>query len=269
MASPESTSSRTSRVSWTLRMCPQNRRSWMAGWLLARWAVGGRGACPPSVPPLYSLIAWTSVGRSRSAAYWRRVRGGADAHPGPGPGFSASAAHLVIVSPQAGGQRFEHRKWIHRFLDITVTSPLSILFLVSLSGYNQCLLEDRDTRGEYGGPGAPLTHAPCEGRRVGAGAALIPASNGWRPVARCKWEVRCGRRKRSPFCCRAAAAALYSSREFADNLSAIFLAKPREPTTAVYAHIRSATGMRLPCFRQSGIDFTMQLGPPCGVHSVQ
>ncbi|KAI0682692.1 guanine nucleotide binding protein, alpha subunit, partial [Cytidiella melzeri] len=33
----------------------------------------------------------------------------------------------------------ERRKWIHCFQDVT-----SILFLVSLSGYNQCLIEDED-----------------------------------------------------------------------------------------------------------------------------
>jgi len=38
-----------------------------------------------------------------------------------------------------GGQKSERRKWIHCFQDVT-----SILFLVSLSGYDQCLAEDRD-----------------------------------------------------------------------------------------------------------------------------
>jgi hypothetical protein len=38
-----------------------------------------------------------------------------------------------------GGQKSERRKWIHCFQDVT-----SILFLVSLSGYDQCLVEDRD-----------------------------------------------------------------------------------------------------------------------------
>ncbi|QRW05716.1 G-protein alpha subunit [Ceratobasidium sp. AG-Ba] len=41
--------------------------------------------------------------------------------------------HLVDV----GGQRSERRKWIHCFEDVT-----TILFLVSLSGYDQCLFED-------------------------------------------------------------------------------------------------------------------------------
>ncbi|KAJ7242267.1 G-protein alpha subunit-domain-containing protein [Mycena rebaudengoi] len=40
-----------------------------------------------------------------------------------------------------GGQKSERRKWIHCFQDVT-----SILFLVSLNGYDQCLVEDRDAR---------------------------------------------------------------------------------------------------------------------------
>ena len=36
-------------------------------------------------------------------------------------------------------QRSERKKWIHCFQDVT-----SILFLVSLSGYDQCLVEDKD-----------------------------------------------------------------------------------------------------------------------------
>lgn len=39
-----------------------------------------------------------------------------------------------------GGQRSERRKWIHCFQDVT-----AILFLVSLSGYDQTLTEDRQT----------------------------------------------------------------------------------------------------------------------------
>ncbi|GJJ09380.1 hypothetical protein Clacol_003602 [Clathrus columnatus] len=43
--------------------------------------------------------------------------------------------HMLDV----GGQKSERRKWIHCFQDVT-----SILFLVSLSGYDQCLVEDKD-----------------------------------------------------------------------------------------------------------------------------
>lgn len=38
-----------------------------------------------------------------------------------------------------GGQKSERRKWINFFQDVT-----SILFLVSMSGYDECLIEDRD-----------------------------------------------------------------------------------------------------------------------------
>jgi len=44
-----------------------------------------------------------------------------------------------MLMVDVGGQRSERRKWIHCFQDIT-----SILFLVSLSGYDQCLVEDKD-----------------------------------------------------------------------------------------------------------------------------
>ena len=44
-----------------------------------------------------------------------------------------------MVMVDVGGQKSERRKWIHCFQDVT-----SILFLVSLSGYDQCLVEDRD-----------------------------------------------------------------------------------------------------------------------------
>jgi guanine nucleotide-binding protein subunit alpha len=44
-----------------------------------------------------------------------------------------------ILMIDVGGQRSERRKWIHQFQDVT-----SILFLASLSGYDQCLVEDKD-----------------------------------------------------------------------------------------------------------------------------
>jgi len=45
----------------------------------------------------------------------------------------------VLRFIDVGGQKSERRKWINFFQDVT-----SILFLVSLSGYDQCLIEDRD-----------------------------------------------------------------------------------------------------------------------------
>ncbi|KAF8177581.1 heterotrimeric G protein alpha subunit 4 [Mycena galopus ATCC 62051] len=44
---------------------------------------------------------------------------------------------MVLVDVE--GQKSERRKWIHCFQDVT-----AILFIVNLSGYDQCLVEDRD-----------------------------------------------------------------------------------------------------------------------------
>jgi G-protein alpha subunit len=38
-----------------------------------------------------------------------------------------------------GGQRSERKKWIHCFENVN-----SLLFLVAISGYDQCLVEDKD-----------------------------------------------------------------------------------------------------------------------------
>ncbi|KAL0950557.1 hypothetical protein HGRIS_007361 [Hohenbuehelia grisea] len=43
-----------------------------------------------------------------------------------------------LLMVDVGGQKSERRKWIHCFQDVTC-----ILFLVSLSGYDQCLVEDK------------------------------------------------------------------------------------------------------------------------------
>ncbi|KAF7292780.1 hypothetical protein MIND_01176700 [Mycena indigotica] len=51
--------------------------------------------------------------------------------------FKLREHEMLMVD--VGGQKSERRKWIHCFQDVT-----SILFLVSLSGYDQCLVEDRD-----------------------------------------------------------------------------------------------------------------------------
>ncbi|KAI8368565.1 guanine nucleotide binding protein, alpha subunit [Choanephora cucurbitarum] len=39
-----------------------------------------------------------------------------------------------------GGQRSERKKWIHCFENVT-----AVLFVVAISGYDQCLIEDRDS----------------------------------------------------------------------------------------------------------------------------
>ncbi|TDL22342.1 guanine nucleotide-binding protein alpha-2 subunit [Rickenella mellea] len=51
--------------------------------------------------------------------------------------FNLRNHEMLMVD--VGGQKSERRKWIHCFQDVT-----SILFLVSLSGYDQCLVEDKD-----------------------------------------------------------------------------------------------------------------------------
>jgi len=51
--------------------------------------------------------------------------------------FQRGSHEMLMVD--VGGQKSERRKWIHCFQDVT-----SILFLVSLSGYDQCLVEDKD-----------------------------------------------------------------------------------------------------------------------------
>ncbi|KAH8827083.1 guanine nucleotide binding protein, alpha subunit [Flagelloscypha sp. PMI_526] len=51
--------------------------------------------------------------------------------------FTIGRHELLMVD--VGGQKTERRKWIHCFEDVT-----AIVFLASLSGYDQCLVEDRD-----------------------------------------------------------------------------------------------------------------------------
>lgn len=57
-------------------------------------------------------------------------------------GITETIFHLrdhELLMVDVGGQKSERRKWIHCFQDVT-----SILFLVSLNGYDQCLIEDKD-----------------------------------------------------------------------------------------------------------------------------
>ena len=62
-------------------------------------------------------------------------------------GITETIFHLrehEMLMVDVGGQKSERRKWIHCFQDVT-----SILFLVSLSGYDQCLIEDKDAVRSY------------------------------------------------------------------------------------------------------------------------
>lgn len=59
-------------------------------------------------------------------------------------GFSSNECPSVRVSIfvrmfDVGGQRSERKKWIHCFEGVT-----AVLFLVAISGYDQCLVEDKD-----------------------------------------------------------------------------------------------------------------------------
>jgi len=49
-------------------------------------------------------------------------------------------AGLTYRMFDVGGQRSERKKWIHCFESVT-----SVLFLAAISGYDQCLLEDKDS----------------------------------------------------------------------------------------------------------------------------
>ena len=77
-------------------------------------------------------------------------------------GITETIFHLrehEMLMVDVGGQKSERRKWIHCFQDVT-----SILFLVSLSGYDQCLIEDKDAVSALGrsdDPGVSST-SPAE-----------------------------------------------------------------------------------------------------------
>lgn len=53
-----------------------------------------------------------------------------------------------------GGQRSERKKWIHCFENVT-----AVLFLVSLAGYDQCLVEDKDAVSFAGGEQGGIHHS--------------------------------------------------------------------------------------------------------------
>ena len=67
--------------------------------------------------------------------------------------FNLRESEMLMVD--VGGQKSERRKWIHCFQDVT-----SILFLVSLSGYDQCLIEDKDAV-SFNYPAPLRVYSPC------------------------------------------------------------------------------------------------------------
>lgn len=54
--------------------------------------------------------------------------------------FRMGRDEITVIDVE--GQKSERRKWIHCFQDVT-----AILFVVNLNGYDQCLVEDKDTVG--------------------------------------------------------------------------------------------------------------------------
>ena len=63
-------------------------------------------------------------------------------HGGDFPGITETIFDLGQLTYRmfdVGGQRSERKKWIHCFENVTC-----LLFLVAISGYDQCLVEDKD-----------------------------------------------------------------------------------------------------------------------------
>jgi G-protein alpha subunit len=91
----------------------------------ARHAGAGAASTPAisSIMSEESSIAETELEREKSRGKFQL-------------GSTTGPRELRFVD--VGGQRSERRKWIHCFQDVT-----SILFLVSLSGYDQCMVEER------------------------------------------------------------------------------------------------------------------------------
>jgi len=101
------------------------------------WERGNEAALPENLPYFYSsldrLFAPTYTPNEQDIIHCK-VRT---------TGITETTFHLrehEMLMVDVGGQKSERRKWIHCFQDVT-----SILFLVSLSGYDQCLFEDRDS----------------------------------------------------------------------------------------------------------------------------
>ena len=63
-----------------------------------------------------------------------------------------------------GGQRSERKKWIHCFENVNC-----LMFLVAISGYDQCLVEDKD--------GVSIVHLPIPTGEVKNNANHLIESN--------------------------------------------------------------------------------------------
>ncbi|KAJ6628428.1 heterotrimeric G-protein alpha subunit, GPA2-like protein [Mycena sp. CBHHK59/15] len=83
-------------------------------------------------------VVWYAWGRENEAALPENLHYFFSALPRLfSPAYMPTNEDIVRV--HVGGQNTERRKWIHCFQDVT-----NILFVVNLSGYDQCLVEDRD-----------------------------------------------------------------------------------------------------------------------------
>ena len=67
-----------------------------------------------------------------------------------------------------GGQRSERKKWIHCFQDVT-----ALLFVVAISGYDQVLIEDRDTVGGEDGGGSAVAVCASAAANAHGNAASV------------------------------------------------------------------------------------------------
>ncbi|KAJ7065873.1 heterotrimeric G protein alpha subunit 4 [Mycena amicta] len=110
-------------------------RLWADPIVREAWAKGHKAALPENLPYLISaiprLFSSGYVPTAQDIVHARARTIGITETT-----FKVAGKEMLMVD--VGGQKSERRKWIHCFQDVT-----SILFLASLSGYDQCLVEDR------------------------------------------------------------------------------------------------------------------------------
>ncbi|KAF7296231.1 Heterotrimeric G-protein alpha subunit 4 [Mycena chlorophos] len=110
-------------------------RLWNDPLLREAWARGNQAALPENLPYMFSSLsrffAPSYIPSAQDILQTRARTIGISETT-----FRLGSKEIVLVD--VGGQKSERRKWVHCFQDVT-----SILFIVSLSGYDQCLVEDR------------------------------------------------------------------------------------------------------------------------------
>lgn len=87
-------------------------------------------------PPSTSQSNASSRPKSRDTPLASPMDGERESNNMLSRGAGMKRLHFIDV----GGQRSERRKWIHCFQDVT-----AVLFLVSLSGYDTCMIEEKTT----------------------------------------------------------------------------------------------------------------------------